>query len=389
MALTSNQKERRKRSAETAAIHASSLSIHNRKMASVPGLDIVAIVTKFAPADAVVVNDPATWPGIRSKDDGKRVLSLAKHVYGMYRAPAHLDAIWFEIVRRHLVLPQRGDGIGMPELTRRIHFWFCVTQGKSLFRTYLKDMLTKKEVHTFLTPPVPLHLTEAFWFAIASSYTDDHGLRLRVARSKMAQHTCMQGSPRQPFWRDVARFFCVNNVPIKDMNDLYDYFLECQRTVRRDGVTEYSMKGRTLVSVTNAMTQWHRDLARERRVGGGSWDGVKIDDHVFVEDEHAPPHKKITWKITQIKTGKALAEEGNKMHHCVYLYKAHCMSGRTAIWSVTRDQGGSSERALTLETNRDGDIVQIRGYANRSARDHEMQVVRRWARANNIKIIRE
>ena len=93
--------------------------------------------------------------------------------------------------------------------------------------------------------------------------------------------------------------------------------------------------------------------------------------------------------ISQVKTSKDLAAEGTAMHHCVYSYQHKCIDGSSSIWSVRRLQrkkGITPERALTLEINDDGVIIQIRGFANRPARPEELEAVRYWARKNYLSI---
>jgi hypothetical protein len=74
-------------------------------------------------------------------------------------------------------------------------------------------------------------------------------------------------------------------------------------------------------------------------------------------------------------------KEGRVMHHCVYTYTHACVLGKTAIWSMTLQEGkGDKSNLLTLEVSiSTNTIVQIRGKCNRMPTDVEMKVINRWA----------
>ncbi|RYG30675.1 MAG: hypothetical protein EON93_14360 [Burkholderiales bacterium] len=90
------------------------------------------------------------------------------------------------------------------------------------------------------------------------------------------------------------------------------------------------------------------------------------------------------WVIRQIRTGDELAEEGARMHHCVYSYKGSCMSGHSSIWTMRRN----NKRMLTIEMNNQADIVQIRGFGNRLATPEEMKMINQWAREAGVTVRR-
>lgn len=132
------------------------------------------------------------------------------------------------------------------------------------------------------------------------------------------------------------------------------------------------------------MAEWHRDLARICAVGGGSWEGSALTDWSYKIRHREHAHKDVIWTVTQIKTGRELAEAGNRMRHCVYSYKCQCMRGQSSIWSVKACTWAGKTRALTIELNARHEIVQVRGYANRPPKPDELKIVRRWATAKGI-----
>lgn len=314
-----------------------------------------------------MLRDPATWPGrIKSKDPGKVALAIARHAFARYPVPAHLERIWLGL-----------DGLSPKEAGRRKLWYVDVAQGGSLYKLHTRDLLSRRETHVFLDPPARLGFEAALWHAVARTYTEDPGVALRIARSRIATKRLT------PFWRDVARFFAVNPAPLNVMDDLCDFL-----AARHAEQAGFSLKGRTLGSVVALMEAWHRDLARIRRVGEGSWAGSPLPDWEHAIRPADAPHKAVTWSVRQIRTGRDLAEEGNRMRHCVYTYREACMSGRCSIWALRATTWEGERRHLTIELDARRRVVQIRGLANRLAKPVELDVLRRWAIAHDIEGVR-
>jgi hypothetical protein len=301
---------------------------------------------------------------LKTKDPGKIALALARHVYATFPVPAHLESVWLD-----------REPLEPTELERRKDWYVEVAQGRSLYRGRTKGTLTRLETHNFLYPAPGLGFREALWYAVARSYTDNIGLALRIARSKVARDSVI------PFWRDAARFFCANPIPITDINDLCDFLAALQR-----GNPGYSLAGRTLRSLRAGMEQWHRELGLLRRIGTGSWDGNPLPDWTWEEIHENEPHRNVTWTVTQLKTGKELAAEGSRMRHCVYSYKQECMRGHASIWSLRATNASGTKRVLTMEMTVANDVIQVRGLANRRASAAELSILRRWSIATGVTI---
>lgn len=94
------------------------------------------------------------------------------------------------------------------------------------------------------------------------------------------------------------------------------------------------------------------------------------------------------WTFSEIRTLKALDEEGAGQAHCVGTYEHAIRSGWCVIWSLrVQRRGGTSERALTVEVclSRHA-IVQARGAYNRWPTPEEERILAFWAEANGLKI---
>jgi len=329
-------------------------------------LDIDAIVRDVAKGFRPhALRDPDSWQArLKTRNRGRIALAAARYIFAAFPVPAHLEHIWLD-----------RDGLAEVMVQRRKQWYIAAAQGGSLYKSCTKAFLSRKETHVFLNPPVPLGFQEALWHAVARSFTDDLGIALRIARSKIARSD-LEG---EPFWREAARFFCVHPAPLSEIDDFCDYF-----TARLQADRSYSLKGRTLTSLRGQMAAWHRELTHLRRMGEGRWTGCALPDWQLVPVEAGAPFRGMTLSIIQIKTARDLAAEGSAMHHCVYTYQQRCISGASSIWSLRRKDKCGMERMLTMEMNAQRQLVQIRGFANRPARPEEVAILRRWAAENGL-----
>ena len=84
----------------------------------------------------------------------------------------------------------------------------------------------------------------------------------------------------------------------------------------------------------------------------------------------------VTWSVAELTTGEALAEEGQRMQHCVATYAAKVRAGRCTIFSLRCD----GERRLTVELRPSTRaVVQVKGLRNRAADRDEQRMLTRWA----------
>ena len=193
------------------------------------------------------IRSPADWrPKMKTRDAAKLRLAAARHLFARFAVPAALERIW-----------QDAEGLDAAEVRLRKRWYIIAAGGGSLFREGAGEWLSRKEVHRFLNPPGDLSFDEAFWQAIARTYTDDVGLALRIARSKVAR----QPRAQTAFWREVAQFFCANAASREAIDDLCDFLAEKRGRNRR-----FSVKGRSLASLQRQMREWHRDLEAIARI---------------------------------------------------------------------------------------------------------------------------
>jgi len=335
-----------------------------------------------------IIRDSASWrPKMKSRDAARLRLAAARHLFARYPVPAPLEKIWLD-----------RDGLDDEEIRLRKRWYIFVAGGWSLYKEEARRWLTRKEVHCFLNPPGDLEFDEAIWQAVARSYTDDVGVALRIARSKVAR------SPREQFafWRDAARFFAVNPVGLEEINDFCDFLADRHR---RDA--SYSLTGRTLASLRRQMQEWHRDAAaiarieaarqralmEARRRGervdasqGGRWKGSPLANWSWHPSEKGARARREEFSVVQLLHAEDLVMESRAMQHCVWTYASKCISGRASIWSLRRHADGATKRLLTIELDAQNRTVQIRGFANRLAHADEQKILERWAKARGIRL---
>jgi PcfJ-like protein len=337
--------------------------------------------------EADALRDGRAWkPQLKTRDAARLRLAAARYLFARYPVAEHLEQIWIDC-----------RGLGADEVVLRRRWYVVAAGGGSLYKAGAGTWLSRKEVHAFLNPQARLGFEEAIWQAIARSYTNDPGIALRIARSRIAQ------TPRAElgFWREVVRFFCAHPTTVEEMDDLRDYLEECYRRN-----PEFSLKGRSLGSLGRLMREWHRDLeaiarieaarrraeaARNRARGptpgpessGGSWPGTDIADWSWSPSSKVRSRRE-EYVVVQLRTAADLVAETRAMRHCVASYAAKCIAGNASIWSLRRRVASDTLRLLTIELDRQCRAIQIRGFANRAAHAEERKILERWATARGI-----
>jgi hypothetical protein len=344
--------------------------------------------------EGCVLRDGFAWqPQMKTRDAGRLRLAAARHLFARYPVAAHLEQIWIG-----------SDGLDPSEVTLRKNWYVTAAGGGSLHKVEASAWLSRKEVHAFLNPLGAVTFDAAIWQAIARSYTDDAGAALRIAHSAIAR------TPRAElgFWREVVRFFCAHAATVEDMNDFRDYLADCYQRDRA-----FSLKGRTLGSLRRQMHEWHHDLEAVARIdaarrraeaaqarargeqpapgisgvvsGGGSWTGAAIENWSWSPSDKNRS-KQEEYMVVQLRTATDLVSETRAMQHCVATYAGKCIAGNASIWSLRHRHAGRTERVLTLEVDRQRQVVQIRGFANRLARADERKILERWAKARALRL---
>lgn len=376
---------RRRQEAERQRLEAYEASLRRVSQQARPAPDIRnALAEARRGFENEIVRDPQSWrPKLKTRNASRLRLAAARHLFARYPVPAHLEQIWLE-----------SEGLDAEEIRLRKRWYITVAGGASLYKAQAVQWLSRKEVHWFLNPPGEIDFCGAFWVAIARSYTDDPGLALRIARSKIAR------TPRAAlaFWREAARFFVANPTTLEEIDDLCDFL---DAACHRD--RQYSLKGRTLASLRRQMEDWHRDLAAIERIeamrrraearnrtapaspsAGGSWPGSPLSDWEWQPSAKEATARGERFIVRQLRKADDLVAESRAMRHCVSTYAAKCIAGNASIWALRRTALGKVDRLLTIELDRQHRAVQVRGFGNRVALPDERNILERWAKARGI-----
>jgi PcfJ-like protein len=374
----------RRQEAERARLEAYGCSLRRVSRRARPAPDFETALNEARRGfETDAVRDPFAWkPQLKTRDAARLRLAAARYLFARYPVAKHLEQIWLD-----------HSGLDAAETSLRKRWYVVAATGGSLHKAGAGAWLSRKEIHAFLNPQGNVGFNGAIWQAIARSYTDDAGIALRIAHSRIAQ------TPRAEIgrWRAAVRFFCAYPAAVEEMDDMRDYLVHCYQ---RD--PQFSLKGRTLTSLGRLMREWHRDLAEIARIealrrraeaarnrahgaapgpepSSGSWPGAPLQDWSW-----SPSSKREEYVVSQLRTAADLVAETRAMHHCVAAYAAKCIAGYASIWSLRYCVAGQRQRLLTIELNPRHRMVQVRGFANRAPHAEERKILERWARARGI-----
>ena len=337
-----------------------------------------------------VINRPETFNRpLKTKNPEAIKLAYAMHMLGSYPVPRYIQTAF---INAKLETNQIGQRQTLDELFA-VNLFIAIRGGKSVYKEVTRDLLSKKETHTLTTCALDLTIKEAFVYAIAVQETDRSNA-LRIAKSPISRNY----SYGDDFWREVIRLFCRNPVSKQDLADIVDYV-----RIQHGQNAAYSIKGRTVLTLKRAHEEWVREMARTKELGTHTWAGIPYRDLMF--RTRAGKHE---WHMYQIKNSKDLGKEGTNMRHCVLSYRPQCSSGTIGIFTLRyraaqichhdpegihtipvegeRNMCGFCDwgKCLTIEITRDGQIRQVRGFANRLPDAFEKEAVEFWAAQNGV-----
>lgn len=147
---------------------------------------------------------------------------------------------------------------------------------------------------------------------------------------------------------------------------------------------EWSLRGASWDSMLRRANEWY-DAQMIKRTSpklASKWEKKSYPGFEWKDTDG------IRYTITELTTAKALRQEGFNMQHCVATYQSRCVSGQSAIWSLSKWENQLQERMLTIEVNARRQIVQMRGLNNRNATSFERNLVQQWALMAKLEIIK-
>ena len=262
--------------------------------------------------------------------------------------------------------------------------FLLLTNGGSLYRAVQNGLipfyLNRKACAEFLKITGQVNPVQALRLAQVRAAGGDRRIELGVLRSRLVTHTDrhqlqLEAETAPSFWYQfiawlaAAPLFDATTIP-----QLVDY-------INHQWCADpgYTLKGRTINSVTQAMLAWHDEL-KKGKLSKADFATCGIPNWENVE---GTGKEAVRWSMQEILSTTALAKEGKAMHHCVVSYQDSIIAKRCSIWSLRCND----ERALTVEVaNAELRVNQACGVCNCKPTAKEALALRRWATASGLKI---
>jgi hypothetical protein len=286
------------------------------------------------------------------------------------------------------------------EIIRNAKKWICdIVSGHSFFKQN-SDYFTRAEAHFFLNTDIayggPDSVIELCFYAKCMSRkmgVKRSRLVAKIFAKKLVRHW---NHPMVTGFLDLISRNLDYNIENSGLGDICDFVLDKIREHRKDRSRNplFSFSGRTMTSVVSLANEWHADVLREQEIRNNleqaaqrthfemsRWRGIHVF-HSRVEEDSC------VWSFTQLCSAKELLNEGRLMKNCVSSYSYKCVAGDSAIFHVSRvfTVGQIIENIATLEVSKNRVLEQAKAKCNTKIALAAMNVIRKWALCNRIKI---
>lgn len=297
-----------------------------------------------------------------SHNPEKQLKGLVKHCFVKYEVPAFMYESWLDTNRKYMSwFIDLGSGLGV----------------KSLSKVPVK--LTKKGAHYFLQAPASYTIEMALRRAQALSFGTDELVAERIAHSSLSRNSF----EHEDFWETVIQFFMNQTMlDFSKMNEIMDYLEDCIRDNR-----DYSIKGRTIISLTRQSDEWHvaQAIYSASTVELFTWNPL-LNSSLVVRMKQEKDTKK--YRLFELCSSKELIAEGKKMNHCVASYARSCCVKVTSIFSLRCTSISKGQETLaTIEVDtRSQTIVQAKARFNKPISATAKKIMNDWAVQHDLKI---
>ncbi len=256
-------------------------------------------------------------------------------------------------------------------VSKRLAHEFCQLQLEDVVQYYsIRQHLTIAYLNTFVPQrhrvlyPYIEHYIYLPWL---SKFTDDVAQQQYVFERWDA------------FLRKLFSFTLPEAIYAPAIRQLFGYYRHLI-----DERLEWSFRGASWNSMLRRANEWYeaQQIQRTSPNLASKWEKKSYSGFEWEDTDG------IRYTITELTTAKALRQEGFNMQHCVATYQSRCISGQSAIWSLSKWENQLQERMLTIEVNARRQIVQMRGLNNRNATSFERNLVQQWALMAKLEIIK-
>ncbi|MDM8517417.1 PcfJ domain-containing protein [Desulfobacterales bacterium HSG16] len=315
-----------------------------------------------------------------SDNRGRKIFaSLAHHLLAEYKKPFFMNSVWLR---------------DKNENAAHRNWYIQMSRGASIRKLDIPILMTRKMEHLFLKAPDHFTVEEAMRHSQVTGLGGNEDLVQAILATRLGKNL-----ENDDFWRTVIHFFINNAAEIETchVNPIIDYLHNAKfakREVHTDnGVNffappkpDFSMKGRSFVSIMRLVDGWHEELAVAQSNSNFKWRKSKLNGFSYLEETNTPEYPHRVWTIAELLSGKDLASEGKIMRHCVHSYASGCFNGRTTIWSLKREINGTRKRMVTIEVDpTTRTIRQARGKCNRVPDKKSSEIMMKWAKKEGLK----
>lgn len=317
------------------------------------------------------------WTLSIGEDERHSLFQLARHLLVKWDIPSFMDTAW--LVKWDGGLEAWVDWyqqIGAGGTVRGGAACLAMSAGQARYFADIPDTYMAGQHESFMLAYLDMRLLGA-----------DSERAHELAVTQLGRPYVLNGMHR-PFWLSVARFFLAHpEIPSEQLDPLCDYL----RAIRFGGGAEAQpgivMTGRSPEKLLGQMRRWHRGAGRE------AWRAQQVfapSGFCGTQDvrEGDLPEALRGWRLSEVLTRRGLIEESRVLRHCVQTYDGRCAAGLCSIWSVRRvGSDGRARRRLTIEVEKGGRIIQVRGRDNRWPTKEERHVVAAWATWAGVKLM--
>lgn len=258
-----------------------------------------------------------------------------------------------------------------------------VARGKRMLSLVGTDILpvplTRRMCHLLANPARACALVAAARRAQVLA----HGGEEKLARILGEKAWASFGSRHLEAFRDQAiHWLCrQENLDLEKVERMTRYLDHCH--VEDAG---FHMKGRTVEALMRHIEDWEaeqKELARiadQRDYAPSGFSARHWTRSRRAHGQDLPPDRYV---LREIGNPRELVKEGSRMSNCVATYHQAVRTGRSSIWSLTRNE----KSRLTIEVrNKDKVVSDALGFANQDGRPLEMGLLKIWADKNGLSV---
>ena len=345
--------------------------------------NIVPALLRIAAYQQHWIRGPESWKSQPDHGPREQFHDLIRHLFTCYAMPGFYLNAWY------------ATG-GLEHVDRD---WFCqVARGGYIRRLPgVPAGLTKRAAHLMAGAPDHFSIRQAMRFGQLRALELPETFIDLVLRQPMATNFGADGI-WLPFFMMVARDGSL------DAEEFLSVLHYLHAEIRDPKLRRVSLKERSLRELLRSAERSLRDmlvLARQNGIEYSEADLERPEVRAHLRSLAAtiwPPMDLVApfeienrgrWRIVELCSQRDLQFEGRELEHCVASYGSKCLAGKSAIFSLRRWEEDDQywDPWLTIEVDtRNRHIVQMRSVWNHDPVPRELDMVRAWCKARDIKL---